>query len=186
MNKSDAMFREMTMIERAPQRTISGEVPSSPPHEIIRFGGRLLMFQSPDRAVTAWRQLGLRFAALLPAFELADLQDIDSEVRQLLNLGCREFATVGPFAEELHDMIDDLVVFSGDADRAITTTWHDDPIDAAYYFGASRGWRGPRHEPARIRRSAQWARGDDSERDSQSGLGNSRSQRPNCRTTGKP
>jgi len=134
MNKSDAMFREISAIARPPHRTVSGEMPSAYAHEILRFGGRTLLLQSPAHSVVGWRHLGLRFAALLPAFELADLQDIESRVRELLDHGCRQFATVGPFAEELHDMIDDVLLCSSDSKHAVATTWYDDPVDAAYCF----------------------------------------------------
>jgi hypothetical protein len=134
MNKSDILLRELSAIARAPYRAMSGEVPAAPSQEILRFGGRTLLLQSPAHAVVSWRHLGLRFAALLPANELADLQEIESRVRELRDHGCCEIATFGPFAEELHDMIDDVLLCGDDSDRTVSTTWHEDPVDAAYWF----------------------------------------------------
>lgn len=51
----------------------------------------------------------------------------------LLDAGCKYFVCFGPFSEELHDFIDDMII-DGEYDLGIITTYHDDELEEVIDF----------------------------------------------------
>lgn len=76
-------------------------------------------------------------AVLLSAWKIENgsLSLWKSVVEELLRLGCSYFVCAGDFAEELHDLIDDIV-FSQIHDGSVATTFHngESPEDVINFF----------------------------------------------------
>jgi hypothetical protein len=110
-----------------------------PTRTLILPGGRNLVFGSPG--TSADYSVCRPFAALVPAFDPGERQQVEAMTGTLVDLGCREFCCVGPQAEQLHDSIDGIIEDRGAIE--LVTTWHTDYSDACEYFLFAAGGRPP-------------------------------------------
>jgi hypothetical protein len=105
--------------------------------KVVLSDGRHLALLSLEEAASA--TCTIPFAALLPAFHAGERTKVRTLVPHLLLVGCREFCSVGPEAEILHDEIDSIVEAQDSLD--VVTTWHTELLDACEYFVWAAGGR---------------------------------------------
>jgi hypothetical protein len=72
------------------------------------------------------------FSALLPAYGEQEISECVRLVAGLLDLGCNEISCVGSRAEELHDLIDEVVEDREQFD--VVTTFDTEAEEACEYF----------------------------------------------------
>jgi len=79
------------------------------------------------------------FATFLPAYDTVDARQAEGAAERLIDLGCVEFCSVGPQAEEVHDALDDIIEALGAPD--VVTSWECDALEGCEYFLFAAGGR---------------------------------------------
>jgi hypothetical protein len=76
------------------------------------------------------------FPAMLPAYSVAEMASSMRCGQKLLASNCKEFICVGPYSDELHDLLDDLLEDLLEI-QVVTTSFVDEGEAAEYLiFGA--------------------------------------------------
>ncbi len=105
--------------------------------------GRLLQLVAPkDLRIALAGHCEGKLVALLSSHSSNDTTSALAQAEALLNAGCTYFVCHGEFGEELHDAIDDLVLWREEASPVhgcaplVMTTWHHEETaeEIAYYF----------------------------------------------------
>lgn len=105
--------------------------------ERLTLGTRTLAIVAPEALGAVGPEVEGPFAAMLPAIEDADALHAPSLAGELVRMGCAEICCVGPHAETVHDLVDEVVE---DLDAlSVVTTWHVDMSEGCEYFLSTAG-----------------------------------------------
>ncbi len=107
--------------------------------EQLAFRGRTLAILSPTALDEVRAALSLPFAAMVPAVEDSDTRNAALLATDLVRMGCAEICCVGPRAEIVHDLVDEVVEDAGAL--SVVTTWHRDLNEGCEYFLFTAGKR---------------------------------------------
>lgn len=108
-------------------------------HERFTIGARSLAIVAPEALGEVAPDASGPFAAMLPAVEDSDALGAPSLAGELVRMGCVEICCVGPHAETVHDLVDEVVE---DLDAlSVVTTWHQDMSEGCEYFISTAGAR---------------------------------------------
>jgi hypothetical protein len=107
--------------------------------EQMAFSGRTLAILSPMALDEVKAAVSAPFAAMVAAVEDSDTRNAALLAADLVRMGCAEICCVGPRAEIIHDLVDEVVEDAGAF--GIVTTWHLDLNEGCEYFLFTAGGR---------------------------------------------